>query len=46
MFDLFDLDPNVKIIQFKRNFGQSAAMKAGFDHAAGTNYYYGCRSAK
>jgi glycosyltransferase involved in cell wall biosynthesis len=35
MFDLFDLDPNVKIIQFKRNFGQSAAMKAGFDHAAG-----------
>lgn len=25
-------DPNVKIIQFRRNFGQTAAMAAGFEH--------------
>lgn len=29
-------DSSVKIIQFRKNFGQSAALKAGFDHAAGT----------
>jgi glycosyltransferase involved in cell wall biosynthesis len=28
-------DPRVKIIRFQRNFGQSAAWRAGFDHAAG-----------
>jgi glycosyltransferase involved in cell wall biosynthesis len=28
-------NPNIKIIKFRRNFGQSAAMKAGFDHASG-----------
>ncbi len=27
--------PEVKIIDFRRNFGQTAAMMAGFDHAAG-----------
>jgi glycosyltransferase involved in cell wall biosynthesis len=25
-------DPSVRIIQFRRNFGQTAAMAAGFDH--------------
>ncbi len=29
-------DPAVKIIRFKKNFGQSAALQAGFDHAGGT----------
>ncbi|HEX55442.1 MAG: glycosyltransferase [Candidatus Altiarchaeales archaeon] len=28
-------DSKVKIIKFRKNFGQSAAMKAGFDHAGG-----------
>lgn len=28
-------DPRVKIIRFRRNFGQTAAMAAGFDHARG-----------
>lgn len=28
-------DDLVKIIKFRKNFGQSAAMKAGFDHARG-----------
>lgn len=28
-------DPMVKIIKFRKNFGQSAAMKAGFEHAQG-----------
>ena len=26
-------DPNLKIIQFRRNFGQTAAMAAGFDYS-------------
>jgi glycosyltransferase involved in cell wall biosynthesis len=26
---------NVKILKFRKNFGQSAALKAGFDHAIG-----------
>lgn len=29
------IDPTVKIIKFRKNFGQSAAMKAGFEHAQG-----------
>ena len=29
------IDPNVKAIRFRRNFGQTAAMSAGFDHAQG-----------
>jgi glycosyltransferase involved in cell wall biosynthesis len=28
-------DPHVRVIQFRRNFGQTAAMAAGFDHARG-----------
>ncbi len=28
-------DPRVKVIRFRRNFGQTAAMAAGFDHARG-----------
>ncbi len=28
-------DPRIKVIQFRRNFGQSAAMAAGFDYATG-----------
>jgi glycosyltransferase involved in cell wall biosynthesis len=28
-------DPRVKVIKFRKNFGQSAALKAGFDHASG-----------
>ena len=28
-------DPDLKLIQLRRNFGQTAAMSAGFDHAAG-----------
>lgn len=28
-------DPTVKIIKFRKNFGQSAAMKAGFEHSQG-----------
>jgi glycosyltransferase involved in cell wall biosynthesis len=26
-------DPHVKVVEFRRNFGQTAAMQAGFDHA-------------
>ena len=28
-------DPRIKVIQFRRNFGQTAAMAAGFDYATG-----------
>jgi len=28
-------DPKVKVIRFKRNYGQTAAMSAGFEHAKG-----------
>lgn len=28
-------NPRIKIIKFRKNFGQSASMKAGFDHAKG-----------
>lgn len=28
-------DSNLKVIRFRRNFGQTAAMAAGFDHATG-----------
>lgn len=28
-------DPRVRVIRFRRNFGQTAAMSAGFDHARG-----------
>lgn len=32
---LYDLDPRVNIIRLARNFGQSAALAAGFDYAKG-----------
>lgn len=35
LLELHAEDPTVKIIKFRKNFGQSAAMKAGFDHAQG-----------
>ena len=35
LMDLHTHDRAVKILKFKKNFGQSAAMKAGFDHAKG-----------
>jgi glycosyltransferase involved in cell wall biosynthesis len=28
-------DPRVRVVRLRRNFGQSAALQAGFDHAAG-----------
>lgn len=33
--DLAAKDPNVTVIQFRRNFGQTPAMAAGFAHARG-----------
>lgn len=33
--ELAAADPRVKVVLFRRNFGQSAAMAAGFDHATG-----------
>lgn len=33
--ELFHKDPRVKIIQFRKNFGKSAALSAGFDAASG-----------
>ncbi|MDD4254480.1 MAG: glycosyltransferase family 2 protein [Methanofollis sp.] len=33
--ELHDLDNTVRIVKFRSNFGQSAAMKAGLDYAAG-----------
>jgi len=32
---LQSLDPNLRLIRFRRNFGQTAAFAAGFDHARG-----------
>ncbi|MBO6625826.1 glycosyltransferase family 2 protein [Rhodophyticola sp.] len=31
--DLTDRDSHVRVVEFRRNFGQTAAMKAGVDHA-------------
>lgn len=33
--DLADQDPCIKVIHFRRNFGQTSAMMAGLDHASG-----------
>ena len=33
--ELYKNDPSVRVIQFRRNFGQTAAFVAGFDHAEG-----------
>ena len=30
-----DIDARIRVIHFRRNFGQTAAMSAGFDHAVG-----------
>jgi glycosyltransferase involved in cell wall biosynthesis len=30
-----EVDPRVKVIEFRRNFGQTAGISAGFDYAAG-----------
>jgi glycosyltransferase involved in cell wall biosynthesis len=35
MADLHARDPRVKVIRFRRNFGQTAAFSAGFAHARG-----------
>jgi glycosyltransferase involved in cell wall biosynthesis len=32
---LQEQEPNLRIVQFRRNFGQTAAFQAGFDHARG-----------
>ena len=33
--ELAGSDPHVRVLHFRRNFGQTAAMMAGFDHARG-----------
>ena len=33
--DLAQSDPTVRVLEFARNFGQTAAIAAGFDHAKG-----------
>jgi glycosyltransferase involved in cell wall biosynthesis len=33
--ELADQDPRIRVIHFRRNFGQTAAMMAGFDFAGG-----------
>jgi len=33
--DLHQRDPRFRVIRFRRNFGQTAAFSAGFDHARG-----------
>jgi glycosyltransferase involved in cell wall biosynthesis len=35
MLELRGRDPRVKVLHFRRNYGQTAAMSAGFDHARG-----------
>jgi glycosyltransferase involved in cell wall biosynthesis len=35
LVELANSDANLRIIRLRRNFGQTAAMAAGFDHAAG-----------
>lgn len=35
MLELRDADSHVRVVHFRRNFGQTAAMAAGFDHARG-----------
>jgi glycosyltransferase involved in cell wall biosynthesis len=32
---LLEKDPSIRIIQLRKNFGQTAALSAGFDHARG-----------
>lgn len=35
LVSISNADKNVKVIEFRRNFGQTAAMAAGFDHSTG-----------
>jgi len=35
MEELAEFDPRVRVVRLRRNFGQSAAMQAGIDHATG-----------
>src|SRR5581483_7834935 len=35
MARLQEMDPRVRVIRFRRNFGQTAAFAAGFDYARG-----------
>jgi len=35
LMDLFESDETVKVIILRKNFGQTAALQAGFDHAKG-----------
>jgi len=35
MLKVKEKDENVRILKFRKNFGQTAALKAGFDHADG-----------
>jgi glycosyltransferase involved in cell wall biosynthesis len=32
---IYDRDPTVRVIKLRRNFGQTAGLQAGFDHARG-----------
>jgi glycosyltransferase involved in cell wall biosynthesis len=33
--EIYDRDPTVRVIKLRRNFGQTAGLQAGFDHAQG-----------
>lgn len=35
LLDIHNRDKNIKLIKFRKNFGQTAALHAGFDHAEG-----------
>lgn len=39
-------DSHVRVIEFRRNFGQTAAMAAGLDAARFHGHYFGRRLAK
>jgi len=32
---IYDRDPSVRVVKLRRNFGQTAGLQAGFDHAQG-----------
>ena len=43
---LHQADPHVRVIQFRRNFGKTAALVAGFDHLPRRgDHHHGCRLA-
>ena len=35
LIEIASRDPRVKLVRFRRNYGQTAAMQAGIDHASG-----------